>query len=72
MGVLNLYGAKWIFRRSPFLQEFFDKKIDAEYEKKQGFMSVFVKLELARVLHHVIEAKGKNPKQYPDWEDEEE
>lgn len=39
---LNTYISKWIFRRSPFFQDFFLRKEDAEYLKK-GTHNIFVK-----------------------------
>ena len=41
MYMLNLYIAKWIFRRKPFLEDSFRIKINREYQK-EGFMTIFV------------------------------
>lgn len=43
LGILNMYVAKWIFRRLPFFNQFFLKKEGVEYEKDNGFMNIFVK-----------------------------
>lgn len=39
--ILNLYISKWIFRRKPFLENFFKIKSANEY-KKDGFMTIFI------------------------------
>ncbi len=39
----NLYIAKWIFRRKPFFEDFFNKKQDKEYLAENGFTNIFVK-----------------------------
>lgn len=39
--ILNLYISKWIFRRKPFLENFFKVKSNIEY-KKDGFMTIFI------------------------------
>jgi len=41
--MLNLYIAKWIFRRQPFLEEAFKKNLNQEYSKS-GFATIFTKL----------------------------
>jgi ubiquinone/menaquinone biosynthesis C-methylase UbiE len=43
LSMLNLYIAKWIFRRRPFFKSFFNKKQDKEYEKSRGFAEIFIK-----------------------------
>lgn len=43
--ILNMYISKWIFRRKPFLQDFFSKKEQMEYQQKNGFQGIFVKYE---------------------------
>lgn len=42
-GILNMYIAKWIFRRRPFFQHIFLKKESEEYERDDGFMNLFMK-----------------------------
>lgn len=42
--IVNLYIAKWIFRRKAFLENFFKNKCAIEYKKK-GFMTVFIEYE---------------------------
>jgi SAM-dependent methyltransferase len=46
LGILNMYVAKWIFRRESFFKNFFDKKTDEEYSPtfKSGFMTMYVEL----------------------------
>ncbi len=41
-GVLNMYVAKWIFRRRPFFEKFFQGKETEEY-RTDGFETLFVK-----------------------------
>ncbi|OFW89152.1 MAG: hypothetical protein A3D75_01650 [Candidatus Levybacteria bacterium RIFCSPHIGHO2_02_FULL_37_18] len=43
IAMLNLYFAKWIFRRKPFFSQFIYKKLDAEFEKENGFTHLFIK-----------------------------
>ena len=43
LGINNLYIAKWIFRRAPFFESFFNKKQDIEYKKEKGFTNIFIK-----------------------------
>lgn len=43
LGINNLYIAKWIFRRKPFFEKFFNKKQDEEYKKEKGFTNIFIK-----------------------------
>jgi len=45
LGINNLYVAKWIFRRRPFLSNIMNKKMDAEYKKKRGFTNIFLKMK---------------------------
>lgn len=40
--MLNLYIAKWIFRRQPFLEEMFKSNLNQEYSKP-GFATIFTK-----------------------------
>lgn len=41
----NLYIAKWIFRRPPFFESYFQRKVDAEYAREGGRFGIFVKLK---------------------------
>ncbi|PIY94086.1 MAG: hypothetical protein COY68_03640 [Candidatus Levybacteria bacterium CG_4_10_14_0_8_um_filter_35_23] len=44
--LLDMYIAKWIFRRKPFLEKSINRKVDNEYKiEKKGFMGIFVKYE---------------------------
>jgi SAM-dependent methyltransferase len=43
LGINNLYIAKWVFRRAPFFERFFNEKQDKEYEKETGFTNIFIK-----------------------------
>ena len=44
LSILNMYIAKWVFRRKPFFEEFFNNKSDDEYQsKKEGTSTLFVK-----------------------------
>lgn len=43
LGINNLYIAKWIFKRTPFFEKFFNKKQDKEYQKEKGFTNIFIK-----------------------------
>lgn len=43
--ILNMYIAKWFFRRRPFFQNFFREKDDAEYFQEGGFVNIFMKLK---------------------------
>lgn len=45
INLLNLYVAKWIFRRGPFLESKLIAKEDREYNLNKGFMGIFVKYE---------------------------
>ncbi|MFA5993694.1 MAG: class I SAM-dependent methyltransferase [Parcubacteria group bacterium] len=42
--ILNMYIAKWIFRRKPFFEDELRKREDAEYVKNNGIVNIFVKL----------------------------
>jgi 2-polyprenyl-3-methyl-5-hydroxy-6-metoxy-1,4-benzoquinol methylase len=42
---LNMYIAKWIFRRRRFLNEVFGKKENIEYQKDSGFANIFIKFK---------------------------
>ena len=43
INLLNLYIAKWVFRRGPFWESKLFKKEDGEYSSNTGFMEVFIK-----------------------------
>lgn len=43
IGINNLYISKWIFRRRPFFENFFNKKQNKEYEKEKGITNIFIK-----------------------------
>jgi 2-polyprenyl-3-methyl-5-hydroxy-6-metoxy-1,4-benzoquinol methylase len=45
LGINNLYIAKWIFRRTPFFEKFFNEKQDKEYKKQKGFTNIFIKFK---------------------------
>ena len=42
---LNMYVAKWIFKRPPFFSEKLSKRENDEYKKNNGFVVIFVKLK---------------------------
>jgi len=47
--VLNLYIAKWIFRRRPFFEDFFNQSADRRYtSSKNGTFQLFAALRSAR------------------------
>ncbi len=43
--ILNMYIAKWIFRRPPFFAEHFSKMEDYEYRHGEGFFNIFVRYQ---------------------------
>lgn len=43
MGTNNLYISKWIFKRSPFFENLFEKKQNEEFGREVGFTNVFLK-----------------------------
>jgi len=43
LGINNLYITKWVFRRRPFFENFFNKRQDEEYKKEKGFTNIFIK-----------------------------
>lgn len=45
INLLNLYIAKWVFRREPFFEDKLIAKEDHEYKSNNGFMGVFIKYE---------------------------
>jgi ubiquinone/menaquinone biosynthesis C-methylase UbiE len=42
--VINLYISKWIFRRGPFFQAFFNQSADNRYLREHGTFQLFVEL----------------------------
>ena len=54
IGMNNMYVSKWIFRRSPFLKDFFDRKQDEEYHRSNGFANIFLKLAKRQSLIHQV------------------
>ena len=42
--ILDMYVAKWVFRRAPFFQEFINKRRDLGYTRENGFNIVFLKM----------------------------
>src|SRR3989304_8013766 len=42
--ILNMYIAKWIFRRKPLFNTFFHNKIESEYQNS-GFIGIFIKYQ---------------------------
>jgi SAM-dependent methyltransferase len=45
--ILNLYIAKWIFRRPPFLADYVNRKVDSEMEMPGGSAGCFMKCQPA-------------------------
>jgi len=43
VGLLNMYIAKWIFRRRPFFEYFVLHRQDQEFKHKSGFTNIFFK-----------------------------
>ncbi|WP_461257320.1 class I SAM-dependent methyltransferase [Treponema sp. R80B11-R83G3] len=43
LSINNLYISKWILRRPQLFKEYFDRKVDNEYNQKSGFTGAFVK-----------------------------
>jgi SAM-dependent methyltransferase len=41
--ILNMYVAKWVFRRGPFFAEAFNRRVDAELAAPGGFAGCFMK-----------------------------
>lgn len=41
LGLLNMYVAKWIFRRKPFLSTTFSNNVTKEYAEHDGFANLF-------------------------------
>ena len=46
-GILNLYFSKWVLRRRPLLEDWFDRKQDEE-NGREGYMTVYVRFEKER------------------------
>lgn len=42
VAIMNMYCAKWIFRKKPFFEKWINVKTDAEYARR-GYINVFVK-----------------------------
>jgi SAM-dependent methyltransferase len=47
IAINNLYVAKWIFRREPFLADRVNRRLDAGYRKPGGFATAFMKCRAA-------------------------
>lgn len=43
LGVLNMYIAKWVFKRRSFFENFFIEQEKKEYKKRNGFYGIFVR-----------------------------
>ncbi len=44
--LLNMYFCKWILRRRPLLQEFFNKQLDKDFiDSSYGFTNIFIKFK---------------------------
>ena len=43
MNVINLYISKWIFRRPPFLKDYFSNLENDEWKKNSGYATLYVK-----------------------------
>jgi ubiquinone/menaquinone biosynthesis C-methylase UbiE len=41
--ILNVYAAKWIFRRGPFLEAFVNARVDREMSRSGGYVDCFMK-----------------------------
>lgn len=57
INLLNLYIAKWLFRRKPFLERKLLNKENSEYVLNGGFMGVFVKYQKNNIF--IISGKSK-------------
>lgn len=44
LAIVDMYVAKWLFRRRPFFAKFVDHRQDAEYLRDDGFYTLFMKL----------------------------
>jgi len=45
LATLNLYIAKWIFRRKPFFEDWFNKKRNNEFKDKNGYANIYFKFK---------------------------
>lgn len=54
MGTVNMYIAKWIFRRRPFFVEFFDAQDKREYSTRTGLANAFLKAKKGSALSSPI------------------
>lgn len=43
LSFVNLYIAKWIFRRRPFWEKYFNAQVDRENKQDDGFADIFMK-----------------------------
>jgi SAM-dependent methyltransferase len=43
-GIVNMYAAKWIFRRKPFFEAVINTRTDNEFGRAYGFVALFAKL----------------------------
>lgn len=43
--ILNMYISKWIFRRTPFFNDYFMNKENFEYKRNGGFVDIFIKFK---------------------------
>jgi SAM-dependent methyltransferase len=48
VGILNLYIAKWVFRREPFLEDAVNRRMDREFSRPSGYANAFLKCRRAR------------------------
>ena len=46
--LLNLYVAKWVFGRPPFMARWFEARVDSEIEDESGFVAAFMRCRLPR------------------------
>lgn len=51
VGILNLYFSKWVLRRRPVCEDWFDRKQDKEYVR-EGYMTVFVRFEKEQAIRN--------------------
>lgn len=59
--LLNLYFAKWIFRRKPFAADFFGQKENQEYKDESGFVTLFAKFRKNTPKENNQKSFEKNP-----------
>ncbi len=50
LAILNLYLSKWVLRRAPLQERWFDRKQDEEYGR-DGYMTVFVRFKKERAAN---------------------